>query len=673
MFKQLRETIQQRYDELTKTNKQLFYKDANLEKVWDVYLKAFPNELQQEHQCNLCRTFIRQFSGITIITADLKVESIWDIDVTLVDEEYRASITALANHFKSLPITNVFLPLSKKVGTAENLDREKNIFWSHFALELGDVKTYREADVPSKMGELRTAKETLKRALDEIEEEAVATVLELIAQNSLYKGKEYKDLLETFAISLALYGDVPFNQQNAYCWLLSTDPQAFRLTTIRNSSIGTLLQDLSEGKDLDAAVRSFENKVSSGSYMRPSAVATPAMINKAKEKIYELGYQDSLERRYANLTDLNVENLLYVDKSSGITDVFGEALKDALVSPRSFSKVEEITINDFIEKVLPTSKTIEVLTEETHFKNLFSLITAENAEAPSMFKWNNPFSWSYAGGITDSIKERVKAAGGTVDGVLRFSVQWNDEDTLGRLDFDAHCHEADGTHIYFASSFVKERLGGRTRSTGQLDIDMRGSEGINVENISWLDLNKMKDGDYRFIVHNFSGSRNNGFKAQVEFNGQIFDFPYLKNASGYIDIATVTLKKGEFSIKPALDSSTSVGKVSSRAKWGVKTNTFTKVKSMMFSPNYWETNTGNKHFFFVVEDCISDEEPRPFFNEFLKSDLLAERKAFEMIAGKLKVPKSTNQVSGLGFSDTQSNSLIVRVTGQFQRSLKIKF
>ena len=47
-----------------------------------------------------------------------------------------------------------------------------------------------------------------------------------------------------------------------------------------------------------------------------------------------------------------------------------------------------------------------------------------------MFKWNNQFSWSYNGDMADSMKERVKQAGGNVTGDLCCRLAWEDKNDL---------------------------------------------------------------------------------------------------------------------------------------------------------------------------------------------------------------------------------------------------
>lgn len=106
----------------------------------------------------------------------------------------------------------------------------------------------------------------------------------------------------------------------------------------------------------------------------------------------------------------------------------------------------------------------------------------------------------------------------------------------------------------------------------------------------------------------------------------------------------------------------------------IDTNKFHKVNVMMLSPNYWdEQGIGNKHYFFMLDDCKNPEPVRGFFNEYLNSELTPHRKVFEVLADKMKTPYQEHQLSGLGFSSTMRNSVIVKVDGTFSRTLKVNF
>src|SRR5690606_18047435 len=151
-----------------------------------------------------------------------------------------------------------------------------------------------------------------------------------------------------------------------------------------------------EGEELESSVGKFEAMVAPQNYKRPTALVTKKMINDAKKTIGELELDSSLERRYAVIEDISVNNILFVDRSAKQLmkdNVFDTLSDEVTAKTKNFDKVEEIGIEKFIQDILPKAESVEVLVENKHVNNFVSLIAPANQDSKNMFKWNNQFSW----------------------------------------------------------------------------------------------------------------------------------------------------------------------------------------------------------------------------------------------------------------------------------------
>lgn len=667
------------FNSMTKNAIALYRVNFDPDELWNLYLDSFPAgtnpvyRVRREFDCSCCRHFIKTLGGVVAINGN-EIETIWDFDTTS-PECYQPVVDALSAYVKSKPIKDVFLTHEPTVGTARSYERDENgnkvLTWNHFFVNTPRC-AYTTGDINAETACVRDDHTVFLRSMSELTLDATQTVLELIAQNSLYRGAEWKSQLEQLASYQEKYNAMTAEQKELQSWVdvIKMNPA---LARIRNTSIGTLLIDLSEGKDVNTAVTAYERVVAPANYKRPKAIFTKRMLDDAKKTVTELGYLDSLPRRFARLDDISVNNILFANRDAvsrmngAATDPFAAMEQQVAIDPKRFSHVEEIGIDKFISDVLPIAKELELFMENRFSKNMVSLTAPVNPDAKTMFKWDNAFAWAYTGNLADSdIRENVKRAGGKVDGVLRFSIQWNDEPgKWDKSDEDAHCKGPCG-HIWFSKkrSFA---------DGGNLDVDIihpnYGEPA--VENITWPNLSRMKDGQYEFYVHCYRcDSGNNGFIAEIEANGEVHQYEYRHPifTSANVPVATVTLKDGKFTIKDKLKSN-----ISSRNIWNIGTNQFVPVNVAMYSPNYWDEQSGigNRHYFFMLKGCQNPDKLNGFYNEFIKQELLTHKRVFEALGSQMSVQPVEDQLSGVGFSSTRHDSFVVKVKGQTERVLKV--
>lgn len=668
-FIDFKRAVYKQFDALANNADRLYLTNVNKDELWDCYIDSYPEDERQSHTCNCCRHFIKPYGNVVAIVNN-KLVSIWDSLV--LDEPYATVARNLAQLVKSKPVCDVFVSKVVKLGTDKN-----NVWietptrhvhtWNHLFYKLPNHLLCAVSDSEEAVrGALRTNKTVLKRALDELSMDAFDIVLDLISQGSLYRGDQYKSDLEAFVALKKKYEVVPREERDNFCWVESA--KVGYVGRIRNTAIGTLLVDISNGRELDESVRAYERIVAPANYQRPKTIATKKMIQAAEARVIELGLMDALPRRHAEITDITVNDVIFADRNAKKSmlgnSVFQDLAEDVPVNPKKLGTVAEISIEDFIKDVVPNATSIEVLLESRHINNLMTLTASSNKDAKNLFKWPNNFAWTYNGDLADSsIKDKVQAAGGKVNGYLRCSLAWYNGD-----DLDIHIIQPRDNEIYYS-----HRTGA---SGGVLDVDMNAG-GIHsrkpVENVIWEDEPRM-EGMYTVYVHNFCKRdyHDVGFTVEIECNGEVREYTYTTDLRGR---DKVTVARFEYSkakgivIHDVLPSNSS-----DKETWNLSTNKFHKVSLLTLSPNYWNgAEVGNKHYFFILDGCKNPSPVRGFFNEYLRSELSQDRKTFEMLANKMKAPYSDNQLSGLGFSSTIRNSVICKVTGSFTRTIKVNF
>jgi hypothetical protein len=668
-FKDFAKTIRANFDEISKGN--LFTVEVDTDELFQFYLDSFPegsNPLYKErteHDCQCCKNFIRDVGKVVTIKNG-KIISMWRVEN--LGFPYDVVADRLANYIEHLELNSIFKHYEKGAGTHQTnqlLDDGTVKNWNHFSCEI--PSKHFSKNIGYEVGNYNQKIKVYERGLNEISLSAVDTVIDLIASKSIYRGEEFLTNINTFRKYKVEY-DKYTEDKNIFIWETFLKNSS---ALIKNSVVGTLLIDISDGVDLEKAVSSYETKVAPENYKRTSSIITKRMVEAAMKTVDELGIREALPREFAKISDVSVNNVLFVDRA--VKPKMKGAVEELLATEVSnnskasiHSNIEDIEVDTFIKNVLPKVDNIKLLIENKHSPNFVSLIAPKDKEAKPILKWDNNFSWSYNGNVTDSIKERVKAAGGDVDGVIRVSLSWFNYD-----DLDIHVVEPSGNKIYFGS-------GTNHKTSGTLDVDMNVNPNTRkaVENITWPIKSKIELGNYRVMVNNYTKREtvDVGFEVEIECANEVYNFSYSKPVKdgSYVNVTDFNFNGEKIEIQNIGNGIEVSGK--SKEVWGVQTEQFLEVDTVMFSPNHWdEQEEGNKHYIFTLKGCKNPNTTRGLYNEFLRNDLTKHRKVFDVLGGKLLCEPTEEQLSGVGFSSTKRNSAVCSVSGKINKQYNILF
>lgn len=647
MFSDFSKIVHARFEAMAQY--ELFKVDTS--DLFETYLSAFPEGTnpkfreRTEHDCSCCKNFIRNIGNVVAII-DGRVVTVWD-DHEQAPHPYNEVGRVLAERVRQAPVRGVWRTKERQYSQPTSLeDRggEGVHTWHHFAARVPDHNFSLSPEAAR--GQIDTTAQVFERGLRELSLSDLDTVIDLIEANNLYKGEEFLSAVKGFRTHKAAYDAA--TDKNLYVWSNVQGPN----TRFRNSAIGQLLVELAEGTELEVAVAKYENMVSGTNYKRPTALVTPKMVEAAVAKIDELGLRGSVERRHARIEDVSVNDVLFVDNAvvgrmkDSLTDSLMASAKPATVK---LENAQPISVEDFFANIVPTATAISALVSNRHGSNFMSLTAPVDTTEGRLFNWDNDFSWSYDGDVADSIKQRVKAAGGNVDAKFRVSLAWFNTD-----DLDLHCYTPSGSHIYFGSK------------QGILDVDANGpSEQIRRDPVENMAFTKVADGTYRFEVNQYSrrNSHDVGFELEIQIGSKVMQYRYDPMVVGTIKAISIQLEGGQF--VDAFVHKDLIGGGFSSEKWGIQTETLVPIETLMLSPNFWNgQRVGNKHWFFILRGAKNPDPVRGIYNEYLRPDLNEHRKVLEVLGSKTKAPFAEAQLSGLGFSSTQRNTLTVVANGR---------
>lgn len=400
---------------LISTNEKLFTTDAT--GLYEAYLDNLPEEARQQYRCNACKHFIENYGGLVSISEHESLEGeifpvMWDTDGA--PKFFKNSVRAMKDIIYKSRVTGIFVSevetLGNPISRVQISGTPAVIEWSHLSVTLPKSKVYQ--------GKLRDAHQyqsekledfrLLSNSLSDYPIEIVQQALNILQSETLFNSEKCLGVTKWFMDLHTRCASTKNNRiKENFIWLaVASAPVGY--CHIKNTMIGTLLDDINDQLSFESIRARFMEKMDPLRYQRPQAGPTKGNIEQAEKIVEKLGIQTSLVRRFARVEELKK---LWTpteeeDKEQKKEGVFSHLIpKNKIQQPDIDIPEIRMTWRKFLENVIPTAKEIEYFVKSGS-ANYSAILTAAHDDAPPILQWDseekrNPFSWYvYHGGTS---------------------------------------------------------------------------------------------------------------------------------------------------------------------------------------------------------------------------------------------------------------------------------
>lgn len=348
--------------------------------LFDRYLASVPNRLY--HTCHTCRRFFELYGGaVTIDEEGLTSSVFWRPEEA--SPYYALAFSVLQDYVTRAKVTGAFYSADKVWGHRVTGE------WTHYAVVPNRVVLF-DSRVKTPFQAEAAKHEDFKnvvRALSQYTLPTLETAVELLRADVLYRSEKVLGAAEWLR-DLASMRAATKNavRRNNLTWRsVVRAPAGF--CHPRSSMIGTLLDDIQEGKPLDRIRKAFADKMSPLQYLRPTAAPSAGNIAQAEKLFEQLGLAPALERRFARLDEVRAFWQPPKKPEEKREGVFGHLLLKPSTGMGTM-QLPRVTMTwaKFQKEVLPEARRIQLHTGgESSF---FAFVTAVYPEAPPILQWD---------------------------------------------------------------------------------------------------------------------------------------------------------------------------------------------------------------------------------------------------------------------------------------------